>query len=522
MKQLSALMVVSSLVLTACGGGGGDDNKAPAPAPAPTNQAPTADAGADQRADENTQVTLTGSGSDSDGSIASYRWQQLSGPSVTLDDPNSASTTFTAPNINQDESLSFELTVTDDDGATASDSTQINLSWVNLPPVVNAGSEQSVDENTQVTLNGSASDEDGSIASLAWTQTTGTAVTLSDASVANPSFTAPDINADETLGFTLTATDNTGAQSTASVQVQVTWVNLSPVANAGHDITIYEGHLVTLSGSATDEDGSIDSYAWQAVTTEPAVSLTNADTATPSFTAPFVEQETEMVFELMVTDNSQASSIDQVTVTVFNGGLNDTGITTQHADGDDSQYGRDALAAAGQLSKVGGGHAGFDFSKLDGSGNPLPASASEWQCVRDNHTGLVWEVKTNDGGLHDKDHTYTWYNPDNSTNGGDAGYENNGQNTYQFAQNVNAAGLCGFTDWRLPTREELHSIVDYSRFGPAIDIDYFPMTINHLYWSSSPHADNSTNAWHVYFRHGDDGVNNKSDNYYVRLVRAGQ
>ena len=47
------------------------------------------------------------------------------------------------------------------------------------------------------------------------------------------------------------------------------------------------------------------------------------------------------------------------------------------------------------------GHAGFDFTKLDVDGRVLPTEAEQWHCVQDNVTGLVWEIKTNDGGLHD-------------------------------------------------------------------------------------------------------------------------
>ena len=78
-------------------------------------------------------------------------------------------------------------------------------------------------------------------------------------------------------------------------------------------------------------------------------------------------------------------------------------------------HGRDALARAGQLQKVGGGEAGFDFTKLDANGNALPASATSWDCVRDNVTGLIWEVKTTSG-LRSWSNTYTWYDP-NSPDG---------------------------------------------------------------------------------------------------------
>ncbi|CAK0762548.1 hypothetical protein CCP4SC76_3690028 [Gammaproteobacteria bacterium] len=135
------------------------------------------------------------------------------------------------------------------------------------------------------------------------------------------------------------------------------------------------------------------------------------------------------------------------------GGLNDTGqdtcfdgtnlVTCTEANtGDnspyprqDGRYGRDAQARVGQLTKIGGGMAGFDFTALDASSNPTTpkSGATPHPCVRDNVTGLMWEVKTADGGLHDKDKTYTW------------------DNAPSYVAAVNTAGLCGYDDWRLPT-----------------------------------------------------------------------
>ena len=224
------------------------------------------------------------------------------------------------------------------------------------------------------------------------------------------------------------------------------------------------------------------------------------------------------------------------------GKLNDTGITwcadetinflpcpVASHPGQDGDHGRDALARDGQLQKVGGGAAGFDFTKLDANGNALPASASVWDCVRDNHTGLIWEVKTTDGGLRDQYNTYTWYNPDPTTNGGNAGIQNGGNctgsacDTHSFVQAVNQQGLCGTSDWRMPTRRELMSIVHSGRVRPAIDTDYFPNTPSILFWPSSPNAYSIGNAWHVSFDEGhvlfSYGPNQRNG---VRLVRAGQ
>ncbi len=217
--------------------------------------------------------------------------------------------------------------------------------------------------------------------------------------------------------------------------------------------------------------------------------------------------------------------------------LNDTGITgcangSQNNlpcpvigyPGQDAQYGRDHTA-----NNDSDGHAGFSFTKLDGNGNPLAASATSWSCVRDNVTGLTWEVKTNDGRLRDKDWTYTWYNPDSTTNGGFAGYQNGGScagshcDTHAFAQAVNSQGLCGARDWRLPTDLELLSIVSNDRYNPTIDTAWFPNTQASSFWSSSPLAGGDGHAWYVYFSYGGDGFGYYKDYpRYVRLVRGGQ
>ncbi|MEA1048322.1 DUF1566 domain-containing protein [Lamprobacter modestohalophilus] len=183
------------------------------------------------------------------------------------------------------------------------------------------------------------------------------------------------------------------------------------------------------------------------------------------------------------------------------------------------------------------GHAGFSFTKLDDNGNDLLADAADWSCVRDNVTGLIWEVKTDDGGLHDKDDRYNWYNTDPSTNGGFDGYADDDRNicagyeshdpasycnTQAFVERVNQRGLCGTRDWRLPSSNELLSIVSNDRNLPAIDTDYFPNTVSSWFWSSSPNAVHSVNAWSVDFRYGYVYDYYKNLGRAVRLVRAGQ
>jgi hypothetical protein len=199
--------------------------------------------------------------------------------------------------------------------------------------------------------------------------------------------------------------------------------------------------------------------------------------------------------------------------------------------GQDGDHGRDADSG---LVKTGGGHAGFDFTKLDADGTPLTDQGADyattpWACVRDNHTGLIWEVKVdNSSSLHHKDHIFSWYNSDPDTNGGDAGTANGGTcvdedncDTEKFVAAVNTDTLCGASDWRMPGREELRSILNYGVVNPAIDSAYFPNTNASQYWSSSPGGSWNL-AWDVYFSDGHDARNSKYSTYRVRLVRGGE
>lgn len=170
------------------------------------------------------------------------------------------------------------------------------------------------------------------------------------------------------------------------------------------------------------------------------------------------------------------------------------------------------------------------FIKLDGQGSPLIAQTPDgsWDCVLDRKTALLWEMKTTHG-LRSRDNTYSWYNPDPLTNGGDAGVRNDGRcresecDTMSYINAVNRLGLCGHRDWRLPAREELRSIVDYQRHSPqpTVDIDYFPNTLSQFYWSSTSEANAADSAWGIGFTFGYDYSYFKSDWGYIRLVTGG-
>lgn len=150
--------------------------------------------------------------------------------------------------------------------------------------------------------------------------------------------------------------------------------------------------------------------------------------------------------------------------------------------------------------------------------------------VKDNVTGLIWEVKEDNDGIkdyekpHDADNTYTWYDPDPATNGGNAGIPGDGTDTYDFIYALNKANFGGYSDWRLPTIKELAYVVDYSvqSPGPTIYTAYFPNTVSSYYWTSTTEVNDTASAWVVSFDRLEYNTSAKSYSRYVRAVRGEQ
>lgn len=205
--------------------------------------------------------------------------------------------------------------------------------------------------------------------------------------------------------------------------------------------------------------------------------------------------------------------------------INDSGITSSQCYQSGSSVLADCNSAAAKtLSNTQDGMLGRDTGlatntssdgKLGFSFNSVPGG-----CVLDNVTGLMWEVKTSDGGLRDQRNVYTYFSPEY-----DPGLKyRTATDAMGYVDAVNATSLCGYNDWRLPTVDELQSLVDYSvaNPGPTIDTVWFPdMQGPMIFWADPLYHGYTGVAWSVGFTYGFTGYNDRERTLGVRLVRAG-
>lgn len=280
-----------------------------------------ADAGRDVTADEGDLVQLDGSGAGPEGELLAFAWTQLAGPPVELSSAGAAMPVFTAPFVTDASMLTFQLVVSAGDLVSEPDTVDVTVLDANRQPVADvSGSDQTVAEDTLVTLHGEASfDPDGDELGFQWLQAAGPEVVLSSPDAAKPTFVAPDVESPTTLSFELVVNDGELASEPATATVVVEPVNHAPVARTdGSTQTVGENKDVQLSGLAsTDPDGDVLTYSWAQVA-GPTVPLSDAASPTPLFVAPFVASTQEIAFELVVSDGELDSEPASAIVTVVN------------------------------------------------------------------------------------------------------------------------------------------------------------------------------------------------------------
>jgi len=516
----------------------------------PENDAPLAEAQAVNLLVGSTKaITLTGS--DVDGDTLNY---------IVETQPPNGTLSGSAPNLTYtpnggysgDDSFTFKV----NDGSVDSPPATVSLT-ITIVPVNNAPLAEvqtvNLQEDSAKAIILSGSDVDGDTLSYA-VVTQPTNGTLSGGTPDLTYIPTADYNGSDS--FTFKVNDGVVDSTPATIILTIAPVNDVPTAeNLTATLSQDSNKAITLTGS--DVEGGALTFTVQTQPTSGTLSGTSPNltytpnsgyTGTDSFTYISSDgEEDSLVATVTITINAVTTTLQMP--------LNDTGIiwggdypsgnnldcSGSTIDQQDCSHGRDVTH-----SDDSDGLAGFSYTKLNANGNDLPASTTAWSCVRDNVTGLIWEVRIGgnniqgDEGLYDADDAYNWYNTDPNTNGGAAGYaDDDGAichgydvnepasycNTQAYVLRVKASQLCAATDWRMPTLQELGSLVNFDVTNTTPYSDYFPNMKEYSYWSSTPYSDNSNRAWKANFGFflGSFSIPTERDlKLRVRLVSGGQ
>lgn len=190
----------------------------------------------------------------------------------------------------------------------------------NQQPIVVAGENLQVYAGELVTLYGKKSkDPDGQIAGYLWQQTSGNPVVINTLNESDINFVAPNLSKITTLKFRLTVIDNQGSTASNFIDITITPAsgNIYPFAHTQQNFSAVSGSTIALSGlNSYDSDGEIQQYLWQQLSGT-NVSILSPSSKVTSFIAPEVAAIELLIFSLKVTDNTDASAQDKLTVTIL-------------------------------------------------------------------------------------------------------------------------------------------------------------------------------------------------------------
>ncbi len=267
-----------------------------------------ADAGGDQEVEAFTAVLLDGTGSASNaGRPITFRWAQTAGPTVALSRSDTNLAAFSAPNLGQDTTLTFELTV-DDGVLAATDTVDVRVLAGSFTALVaDAGMDRTVAPGEVVRLDASASRGEGTL-SYTWAQLDGPEITLLDADGVVAVFVAPELDAEATARFQVQVEDDV---SSAVDAVQITIGAAGAiVADAGADQSVEGGQIVTLDGSGSS---GATAFLWEQVSGT-AAEIGSGAGERLVFVAPDVDEA--LVFRLTASNGARAAT-DEVTITAM-------------------------------------------------------------------------------------------------------------------------------------------------------------------------------------------------------------
>ena len=397
------------------------------------------------------------------GTSPSYQWKKNG-----TDIPGATSSTYTtSATINSDNAAVFTVVVSNSAGTvTSSSATLTVIPAVVAPTITTQPAAQTVTVGQTATFSVTAA---GSSRNYQWRKDGSNIPGATSSSYTTPATSSSDNGAMFTVVVSNSAGGVTSSDATLTVNLVAPAITTPPAAQ-----TVIAGQTATFSVSVT---GTSPNYQWRK-----NGSNINGATSSSYTTPATVMGDNNAVFTVVVSNSVGTVTSSSATLSVF---------ATRYSE----------------VPKTGGTYA-------------------KTECVKDNSTGLFWEGKTASG-TRSGSNTYTNYDSLSSAQkwDGSSWWVSPTQteidattNSIGYRDSVRVSGLCGFSDWRLPTKEELLGLVVSGSY-PTIDTAWFPNTQTNYYWSSVPYPGAPHLAWYVGFGDGYVNANPRGSGYHVRLVR---
>ena len=403
----------------------------------------------------------------------SYQWKKNG-----ADIPGATSSTYTTPaTSNADNDAVFTVTVSNSAGIVTSNQAKLTITATAMPPSITSQPEaKTVNAGQSASFSVTAS---GTSPIYQWKKN---GTDIPDAT--SSTYTTPATSiADNDAVFVVVVSNSEGHVTSSEARLTVTAVAVAPtITSQPATQTVAPDKTATFTVTASGT-GTLH-YQWQKFGADIPDAADSNSYTTPKTT----KEDTGDVYSVVVRDDVGTVTSSTATLTV-------------------SQYSRIVKANGGRYELT--------------------------ECVKDNGSGLVWEGKTETGNRAGS-HTYTHFDNtsinqkfDVNVNAAPTRPTQNevdaSNNTMGYINEVNDSGLCGYTDWRLPTKLELLGIRDADQTSaPQIDKTWFFNTQDGSYWTSSPWAYDLSAATVIYFSSAfiSGGGNRSTLTHHVRLVRG--
>ena len=413
------------------------------------------------------------------GTSLQYQWKK-----GNTDIPGATSSTYTTPATSMaDSGAVFSVVVSNSVGSVTSSNATLTVTAAVVVPVVVAPAittqpaAQTVTAGQTATFSVTAT---GTAPLIYQWKKGGTVISGATSST----YTTPATSiADDGAVFTVEVSNSAATVASGDATLTVNPVVAPAITTQPAAQTITAGATVTFTVTAT---GTSPNYQWK----KNGVNITGGTGATTNtYTTPAMGYAGNgAVYSVEVSNSAGTVTSNTATLTV-----NKTS-TAQ-------SYGYVANASDGLYDKT--------------------------ECVQDNNTGLIWEGKTTSPATSRLGtSTYTNYDSTSSAQKWVNGVTSNptqteidaNTNSIGYKNSVNISALCGYTDWRLPTMEELQGILASSG-SPRFDSMWFPNAQASFYWTSSPYVANDRYAYSVNFSFASANQYLRYGDFYVLLVR---